>query len=165
MLGLEDWGVHCWISQDFGSLISAGKLVSLVREKAKDIALKEGLDYVIIDGPPGIGCPVIASLSGVNTAVVVAEPTLSAIHDMERVIRVAFHFGVKVYLCINKFDINTENTAKIENYAYNNGIDIIGRIPYEEKVIEAVVQGIPPVKFIDGEIPETISKIWEIVKQ
>lgn len=144
---------------------NSGKLVSAVREKARDIAIEEKLDYVVIDGPPGIGCPVIASLTGVDTALVVTEPTISGIHDMERVIQVAFHFGAKVYLSINKFDLNLENTHRIEKYAQENGIEIVGRIPYEEKVIESVVQGVPLVKFIEGGISQTISRIWERIRK
>lgn len=89
---------------------NSGKLVSIVKERAREIALKNNLSFIIMDGPPGIGCPVISTLSGVNTALVVTEPTLSGIHDMERVIDVAFHFGAKVFICINKFDLNTEKT-------------------------------------------------------
>ena len=143
---------------------NSGKLVSLVREKARDIAIENNLDTIIIDGPPGIGCPVIASLSGVNTALVVAEPSLSGIHDMERVIEVAFHFGAKVFLCINKFDINMENTANIEQYALNRGIEVVGKIPYDEKVIDAVRQEVPVINALDGEIPEVLAGIWERIK-
>ncbi|MFH1902921.1 MAG: ATP-binding protein [Candidatus Omnitrophota bacterium] len=144
---------------------NSGKLVAKVRQAAKDIAVREDKDYVIIDGPPGIGCPVIASLSGVNTALVVTEPTLSGIHDMERVIHLASHFKTNVHLCINKFDVNLENTSGIEKYARDNGIEIAGKIPYEEKVMKSVVQAVPLPEFLDGELLKIISRLWERIKE
>jgi len=95
---------------------NSGKLVALVRKQAKELAEKNSLDYVICDGPPGIGCPVISSLSGASLALIVTEPTLSGIHDMERVLGVCKHFDVPALVCINKYDINEENTVAIQNY-------------------------------------------------
>jgi len=93
---------------------NSGKLVTLVRQNAQEIAKKNGSDLIIIDGPPGIGCPLIATLTGANLAVVVTEPTLSGIHDLERVVKVAQHFGVQTVVIINKFDINLENSTRIK---------------------------------------------------
>ncbi len=171
---IEETGKYFISETEYGPFVHAelgiaqensGKLVSVVREKAKDIAIRRGFPFVIIDGPPGIGCPVIASLTGVRTALVVTESTLSGIHDMKRIIEVAFHFGVKVYLCINKYDLNEGITSQIEEYAKNNGIEVIGKIPYEERVIEAVRRGVPPVKFLDGEIPNILLHMWERIKE
>jgi len=92
------------------------KVGALVRQNAKLIAERENLDYIITDGPPGIGCPVISSLSGASLALLVTEPTLSGIHDLERVIGVCRHFGVPVLVCVNKYDLNEENTYRIESY-------------------------------------------------
>ena len=92
---------------------NSGKLVAKVREVAKEIAERDKRDFVIIDGPPGIGCPVIAALTGVDLAVIVTEPTLSGIHDMERVVQVAKHFGVPTKVCINKYDINEDEASSI----------------------------------------------------
>lgn len=144
---------------------NSGKLVSIVKERAREIALKNNLSFIIMDGPPGIGCPVISTLSGVNTALVVTEPSLSGIHDMERVIDVAFHFGVKVFICINKFDLNIENTSRIEKYAQDKGIEIVGKIPFEEKIIESVQMGVPFLKYMDGEISSLLPVIWDRIKE
>jgi len=105
---------------------NSGKLVTQARQNAKLIAEKEKRDFVIIDGPPGIGCPVIASLSGVDIALIVTEPTLSGIHDLERIVGVAHHFGIKGVVCINKYDLNLIITQKIEEYCRNNNIELVG---------------------------------------
>jgi len=140
---------------------NSGKLVSVVREKARDLALQEKLDYVIIDGPPGIGCPVIASLSGIDIALAVTEPTLSGIHDLERIIGVCQHFGVKVYVCINKFDLSISNSQEIEEYCKGVGIQAPVKIPYDEKVIRSVVKGIPYVEYSSDEIGKRIWQLWQ----
>ncbi len=101
---------------------NSGKLVALIREQAKRIAGEEGLDYIISDGPPGIGCPVISSLSGASLALLVTKPTLSGIHDLERVVGVCRHFGVPALVCINKYDIHEENARKIEDFCLNQGL-------------------------------------------
>ena len=140
---------------------NSGRLVTMIRQKAQDIALQEGLDYVIIDGPPGIGCPVIASLSGVDIAMVVTEPTLSGIHDMKRVIGVCEHFGIKTYVCINKFDLSLTNTKRIENFCQSRGIPILAYIPFDEEVIDSVVEGKPAVEYVQGKTLNSIESIWE----
>ena len=113
---------------------NSGKLVTEVRKKAKEIADKNNLDFIIIDGPPGIGCPVISSLSGTDLALVVTEPTLSGIHDMERVVQVAHHFKTQTACCINKYDLNLQNSKKIESWCKKNSIPLIGKIPFDEQV-------------------------------
>ena len=118
---------------------NSGKLVTLVRQQAKLIAEREKKEYVIVDGPPGIGCPVIAAISGVDLLLAVTEPTLSGIHDLERVVGVAKHFNVPVTVCINKYDINTENTSKIEDYCLKNGLEVAGKILYDPGVTKAMV--------------------------
>ena len=144
---------------------NSGKLVSVVREKAKDIALQEGLDYVIIDGPPGIGCPVIASLSGIDIALVVTEPTLSGIHDLKRIIGVCQHFGInEIYICINKFDLSISNSHQIERYCKSIGIQAPIKIPYDEKVIKSVVQGIPYVEYSSNGVGDKIKELWQRIK-
>ena len=140
---------------------NSGMLVSMVRERAQDIALKEELDYMIIDGPPGIGCPVIASISGVDLALVVTEPTLSGIHDMERVIGVARHFGVKTLICINKGDLNPENAAAIRRYASHSGIEVVSEIPYAQDIVKSVVQRVPYIEYTDDEVARRIRGMWE----
>jgi MinD superfamily P-loop ATPase len=140
---------------------NSGKLVTVVRQHAKSIAEKERLEYVIIDGPPGMGCPVIASLSGVDVVLVITEPTLSGIHDMERAIGVAVHFGVKVVCVINKYDINLKNSVDIEDWCRLHNMPIVGKIPYNPVVIEALIQGIPVVEYSKNEVTKEINEIWQ----
>lgn len=163
----------CWfISKTrYGPLIHArlgvaqensGKLVSLVRHKAKLIAEEQGLSYIISDGPPGIGCPVISSLSGVNLAVIVTEPTLSGMHDLERVVGVCHHFAVPVIVGINKYDINEDNSQQIESYCQNQGIEIAARIPFDNVVTEALVQGFPVVEYSRNRVTHQIERLWQV---
>jgi len=143
---------------------NSGKLVSIIREKAKDIAIENNAEYIIIDGPPGIGCPVIASLSGVDMAVIVTEPSLSGIHDMERVVGVAKHFGVDTKVIINKYDINIENTESINKFCKEKNIEVLGQLPFSDIVSQSVVKGIPIVEFCDEEITKNIKNLWEKIK-
>ncbi|RLC61865.1 MAG: (4Fe-4S)-binding protein, partial [Chloroflexi bacterium] len=121
---------------------NSGKLVALVRQKAKAVAEKENTGYIISDGPPGIGCPVISSLSGAHLALLVTEPTLSGIHDLERVVDVCRYFGITPMVCINKYDLNEENTQQIENYCRSQGISVASRIPFDNVVTEALTKGL-----------------------
>ncbi|MFC1924524.1 ATP-binding protein [Chloroflexota bacterium] len=144
---------------------NSGKLVALVRQQAKKLAEDKELDYVISDGPPGIGCPVISSLSGVNVALIVTEPTLSGIHDMERVLGVCKHFGVHATVCINKYDINEKNTQAIQDYCRENGVDVAANIPFDNAVTEAMVKGISIVEYSDGRVAKEIKSLWQYVEQ
>jgi MinD superfamily P-loop ATPase len=140
---------------------NSGKLVTEVRKKAKEIAEKEKLDFTIIDGPPGIGCPVIASLSGTDLALVVTEPSLSGIHDMERVIQMAQHFKTQTACCINKYDINLKNSHQIEDWCEKNSIALVGKIPFAEEVTKSMVQGIPLTEYTDNSVSKEIRKMWQ----
>jgi len=140
---------------------NSGKLVALVRQQARQVAEKEGASYIISDGPPGIGCPVISSLSGANLALLVAEPTLSGIHDLERVLGVCRHFGVKALVCINKYDINEDNTRQIEGYCSSQGVEVASRIPFDNVVTEAMVQGLPVVECGDNAVSRQIDLLWQ----
>jgi MinD superfamily P-loop ATPase len=142
---------------------NSGKLVALVRQQAKELAGKNGLDYIISDGPPGIGCPVISSLSGVSLALIVTEPTLSGIHDMERVLGVCQHFGVPVIVCINKYDLNDENTIAIHDYCRKNGVEVAAMIPFDNAVTEAMVKGISVVEYTDGRVAREIKSLWQYI--
>ncbi|MBE9541753.1 MAG: 4Fe-4S binding protein [Proteobacteria bacterium] len=139
---------------------NSGKLVTLVRQQAKVIAERENKEYVIIDGPPGIGCPVIAAISGVDLLLAVTEPTLSGIHDLERVVGVAKHFNVPVTVCINKYDINTENTTKIEEFCLKNGLEVAGKVLYDPGVTKAMVNKQSVIEYPCGEVTEEIKRIW-----
>lgn len=143
---------------------NSGKLVSVIKEKAKVLAIEKNAEYIIIDGPPGIGCPVIASLSGVHTALVVTEPSLSGIHDMERVIAVAHHFGIDTKVIINKYDINLKNTNDIKKICQKRNIEVLGLLPFSEKVNQSVVKGIPIVEFCNDPIAQNIIDLWNKVK-
>ncbi|NCO67948.1 MAG: (4Fe-4S)-binding protein [Nitrospirae bacterium CG_4_9_14_3_um_filter_41_27] len=143
---------------------NSGKLVSKVREAAKAIAEQEKLDYVIIDGPPGIGCPVIASLSGVDLALIVTEPTLSGMHDMERVEKVSKHFSIPTKVVINKYDLNPGNSEAIKQICQKADIDVIALLPFSRQVSESIVQGIPLVEFTGDGIAGDIAMLWERIK-
>ena len=141
---------------------NSGKLVSKIKEAAKEYSLDQKIDYIIIDGPPGIGCPVMASISGTDIAVVVTEPTLSGISDMERASNVLFTLGVKFFVVINKFDINHENSQKIENICREKGIEVIGKIPFDENVEKAIALTKPFVEsFPDSPASIALKKILE----
>jgi len=142
---------------------NSGKLVALVRQQAKELAEKNGLDYIISDGPPGIGCPVISSLSGVSLALIVTEPTLSGIHDMERVLGVCQHFGVPAMVCINKCDINDENTQAIQDYCREKGVEVAAKVPFDNAVTEAMVKGISVVEYTDSKVAREIKSLWKYI--
>jgi len=163
-----------WLISDsrYGTLVHArlgitqensGKLVALVRQQARQKAEEEGADYIISDGPPGIGCPVISSLSGADLALLVTEPTLSGMHDLERVLGVCYHFGVKALVCINKYDINEDNTRQIETYCSNQGVEVAAKIPFDDVVTTAMVKGLPVVEYGDSEVSHEIERLWHSV--
>jgi MinD superfamily P-loop ATPase len=122
----------------------SGKLVSVVKEKADDLAKREGIERIAIDGSPGIGCPVIASTTGAQAAVLVTEPSRSGLHDLERILGVVRHFDVPAYLVINKADLSEALAEEIEAYAGTQDLPLLGRIPYDERVIEALRVGRSP---------------------
>jgi len=142
---------------------NSGKLVALVRQNAKLIADREDSDHIITDGPPGIGCPVISSLSGASLALLVTEPTLSGIHDLERVIGVCRHFGIPVLVCVNKFDLNEDNTNRIVSYCGKEGIEMAARISFDNVMTEAIVHGLPVVEYCDNKITQQIKELWRTV--
>ena len=120
---------------------NSGKLVSLVRQQARQLAESRHIDLIITDGPPGVGCPVIASVGGASSALIVAEPTVSGIHDMARAIDLCRHFKVPVMVCINKYDLNPKNTDSIEKLSRDGGLPVVGRIPFDAAFTRAMVQG------------------------
>lgn len=140
---------------------NSGKLVALVRGQARTIAENEGLPYIIVDGPPGIGCPVIASVTGADAVLIVTEPSVAGEHDLLRVAELAGHFKIPTYLCINKFDINPEMSVNIVEKALALGIRTVGRIPYDRAVTDAQIKGVPIVSFTDGPVSKEIFKTWD----
>ncbi len=169
----EDFNGEWFISEtDYGPMVHArlgmgeensGKLVTVVRKEASEIAKERDLDLVIIDGPPGIGCPVIASVAGVDLVLVVVEPTLSGIHDMERILGLTEHFKIPALACINKYDINLLNTKKIQEYCERNGVEVLGMIPFDSMVIDALVQRKSVIEFPCGAVTKQVMKVWEKV--
>ena len=140
---------------------NSGKLVAMVRKQAREIAMKGEFDYIISDGPPGIGCPVISALSGADMALLVTEPTLSGIHDFERVLSVCQHFDIPAMVCINKYDLNKDNTRQIEEFCRNQGVQVAAKIPFDNVVTEAIVQGLPVVEYSKGEVSGQIESLWQ----
>jgi MinD superfamily P-loop ATPase len=139
---------------------NSGKLVSTVRQKARHLAEEENLNIVIVDGPPGIGCPVIASLTGASQILVVTEPTVSGEHDLERVLSLARHFQIPAAICVNKFDINEEMTKRIEDRAVSAGATVAGRIRYDASVTRAQIQKKAVVE-LDTPGADDMKQLWK----
>jgi len=169
----ENLAGHLFVSETrYGPLVHArlgiaqensGKLVAQVRQQARQIAQEQNLDYVISDGPPGTGCPVISSLSGASLALLVTEPTLSGMHDLERVLDVCRHFGLTAMVCINKYNINEENTQEIERYCSTGVLAVAAKIPFDNIVTEALVRGVPVVEYSDGNVTLELKRLWDSV--
>ena len=144
---------------------NSGKLVNIVRMNAKKVALETGRKLIITDGPPGIGCPVISSVTGADAVLAVAEPTLSGIHDLSRVIELARHFRIKIFVCVNKFDINPGLTEKIERISEESGALIVGRIHYDREITNAQNEGLSVIEYGKGASVDEIKGIWEKIIQ
>lgn len=132
----------------FGSMVHArlgiaeensGKLVSLVRQETKKLAETEDRDLILTDGPPGIGCPVIAAIGGATALAIIVEPTVSGLHDMQRVAELAVHFKVPGLVCVNKYDLNIEMTQKIEAFATERNMQLVGRVPFDPVFTKAMI--------------------------
>jgi len=159
----------------FGKLIHArlgvaeensGKLVSEIRNYARLLAHREGQNLIIVDGSPGIGCPVIASISCASLVVIVTEPTLSGLHDAERVLKLTKHFNIPACMCVNKFDINLEMTEKIEAFCKEENIEIVGKIPYSKDFTSAMIKEQSLIEFSPkGEISVKIKEMWKKLEQ
>ncbi|MEJ2649998.1 MAG: 4Fe-4S binding protein [Sedimentisphaerales bacterium] len=163
-----------WFISDtrFGTMVHAklgiaqensGKLVSLIRKEAKRIAQEQNSEFIIADGSPGIGCPVIASITGADLIVLVAEPTMSAQHDIERVIELVRHFRIPAIICINKFDINSKIADEIEVNARLNDIKVAAKIPYDNAVTKAQIEGKTIIEYANNAITENVKTLWQSV--
>lgn len=163
---------HCgeWVFSEtrFGPMVHArlgiaeensGKLVALIRKQAKATAENRNCDTILIDGSPGIGCPVISSITGASFVIVVTEPTVSGMHDLNRVLSLARHFQVPAGVIINKADLNPQMCRKIESAAEQQSALILGSIPYDDVVTRAMVEGKTVIEFEDGEVTKTIRSI------
>jgi MinD superfamily P-loop ATPase len=122
---------------------NSGRLVTLVKQHGRLHALDEELDYLLVDGPPGIGCPVISAASGADLAVIVVEPTVAGVHDLERVLETTAHFQVAALVVVNKADINPRKSAEIIGFCRRRGVEVAAEIPYDPVVTEAMVAGLP----------------------
>jgi MinD superfamily P-loop ATPase len=159
---------------DYGPMVHArlgiaeensGRLVTQVRNRAQQLADELKQAFVLGDGPPGTGCPVIASVSGTDLVVVVTEPTVSGVHDMERVMKLAAHFGVPAVVVINKADLNAEQAQRIAEIAGEHGSRVIGRIPFDRAVNDALIAGKTVIEHGDGEAAEAIREIWRRLQE
>lgn len=140
---------------------NSGKLVTLVRNEAKKKAEENGCSYVIVDGSPGIGCPVIASIGGSDLVIIVSEPTLSGEHDLERVAELTKHFSVPAMVCINKYNINRQMADRIKEKAENMGLSFAGNIRYDKAVTEAQIMKKTVIEYTNGSVSEDINNIWQ----
>lgn len=161
-------------STRFGPLIHAalfagrdnsGKLVAQVRKRAVEVAQSEGRDLVIIDGPPGIGCPVISSLTGVDLILAVTEPSPSGLHDLDRVLDLCAHFGIPTMICVNKADLAPELTECIVRHAQSKGATAAGLLPYDPAAVQAMMAGLPVVQMAPGPLAEALRRLWIAVSE
>ncbi len=141
---------------------NSGKLVSLVRKEARELAEERGHDLLLTDGPPGIGCPVIASISGATALVIVVEPSVSGIHDMLRVADLAAHFQIPGMVLINKFDLNQELTESVEKVAVERNMKVLGRVPFDTIFVKSMVKGVNIFEYVeDSPTLQSVRDIWE----
>ncbi|MBU7022547.1 MAG: ATP-binding protein [Theionarchaea archaeon] len=138
---------------------ASGKLVTRVREVALSVAEQAGRDLILVDGSPGIGCPVIASLVGTSLVVLVSEPTRSGMYDLNRIYQVIEHFTISCCVLINKYDLSTEIAQEIEAWCQQRNIPVVGRLPYDMRIIQAMDRGLT-LPEIDSEFSEDIKRIW-----
>ncbi|MFA5688120.1 MAG: ATP-binding protein [Kiritimatiellales bacterium] len=140
---------------------NSGKLVSTVRQRARQFATMVQADWILTDGPPGTGCPVIASITGADAVLAVTEATLSGQHDLLRVIELAHHFKIRVFICVNKWDINPEMTGQIEKAATESGAAVLPRIPYDSDVTKAQINAQCVVEHGNGPASQAIQELWK----
>ncbi len=166
---------HWFISETrFGTMLHAqmgpgeensGKLVTKIREKAKELALTEKADFLINDGPPGIGCTAISSITGSDVVLLVIEPSVSGLHDAKRLVKLVNSFGIKMYAVINKFDINEAFTKTVEDYLSQNNIPLLGRIPFSELMVEAMIHEKTIVEYAPkSDLSLLFQNIWPILQ-
>lgn len=143
---------------------NSGRLVTLVRNFAKGVAESRNLEYTIVDGPPGIGCSAIASLTGVDFALMVTEPTASGFHDLERLAELIDHFEISSGICINKWDINPEVSKAIERWGIEKGYPVLGKIRFDPAIVQAQVAGLPVVRFSKNGVVSEIEQLWYSIR-
>ncbi len=145
---------------------NSGKLVTLVRERAHKLAQAQKKDLILIDGPPGIACSTIAAISGVTAGLIVTEPTIPAIHDLERTLQLFTHFEIPVMVLINKYDLNISKTQQIMDYCTHHAFEIVGRIPYDPIITQAMVAGHSIISYAPRHpISRSLKEIQERIEQ
>ena len=144
---------------------NSGKLVTQIKQRARSLALAEKCDYLVIDGPPGIGCPVIAASAGADLALVVTEPTVAGVHDLERALATTRHFGVPTLVCLNKCDINAGRARQVEQFCQESGVPLIGRLPFDTVVTRAMVAGRTITEYADGAISLAMAGVWAAIRE
>jgi MinD superfamily P-loop ATPase len=173
---MEEQHAGMWFRSDsrFGPLFHAhlfagqensGKLVTLVKQQGRLRALDTEAKLLLVDGPPGIGCPVISASAGADMALHVVEPTVSGVHDLERIMGTTDHFGVPSLVAINKADLNLTRSEEIAAFCAERGVQVVGRIPYDNVVTEAMVQGQPVTAYTDGPVTEALRDVWSQIKE
>lgn len=143
---------------------NSGKLVSKVKSESRNIAEKEGAKYILIDGPPGIGCPAISSISGASEVLIVTEATNSGKHDLVRLIELINHFKISASCIINKVDLNQEAANQIEEVCCKNDIQVISKIPFTLSFTQALEQGLTLAEYDDDKLKNEINNIWQQLK-
>jgi len=144
---------------------NSGKLVTLVKQQARLLAQDTGASLLVVDGPPGIGCPVISAAAGMDLALHVVEPTLSGIHDLERVMATTDHFGVPSLVAINKADLNPARADEIAAFCASRDVELVSRVPYDNVVTQAMVQGQPVTAYSDGPVTAALREAWARVRE
>ncbi len=172
----EEQQTGLWFRSDtrFGPLFHAhlfagqensGKLVTMVKQQGRLLALDEGRERLLVDGPPGIGCPAISANAGADLALLVTEPTVSGIHDLERILGTVNHFRVPGLVLINKADLNPAQTARIEAYCQAHNIELVGKLPYDRVVTQAMVEGQAVTCYQpEGEMAHALRQVWSRVR-
>jgi len=173
----EEQQAGLWFSSDtslgplfhahlFAAQENSGKLVTVVKQQGRLLAMDEGRELLIVDGPPGIGCPVISASAGADLALLVTEPTVSGIHDLERILGTVSHFRVPALVLINKADVNLAQTANIAAYCRERGLPLVGQLPYDDVITQAMVQRQPVTVYQpDGAMAGALRDMWAQVRE
>ena len=148
----------------FAGQENSGRLVTLVKQQARLLALDTGAALLLVDGPPGIGCPVIAASAGADLALHVVEPTVSGVHDLQRILATTYHFGVPSLVIVNKADLNLACSEEIAAFCAERGVALVGHVPYDNVVTEAMVQGRPVTDYTDGPVTKALEDVWRRIR-
>jgi len=153
---------HLFHAHLLPAMENSGKLVTLVKQQGRLFAREGDARLIIVDGPPGIGCPVIAAASGANLVLIIVEPTMSGMHDMQRALETVNHFGIKALVCINKSDVNPQGVRDIKDYCQKENVNIVGEVRFDKKVTEAMVNGEPVTAFdVQSSASQDLLAVWQ----